>query len=133
MNTAPTVNNFDLALLETILADNGDWMLARDIAVNWRWLEKFPHVKGTRQTWLNAQERKIRAIASASAGSVISFPGSAGYKLRAQASEKEIQTAIAKLKHQGGEMMARANAIATFGLKEKSEPKSYGELFPYVA
>lgn len=133
MNEAPPVTNFDLALLETILEENGDWMFAKDIAVSWRWQEKFPHLEGSRSAWMTKQERKIRAIASASHGSVLSWPGSPGYRLRAQASEKEVQTAIAKLKHQGGEMMARANAIAAFGLKETSEPKAYGELFPYVA
>lgn len=111
MTDKPVITPADVALLETILAEFGDWMLAKHVAVSWRWQEKYPQGDRTRATWLVAQERKIRAIASGSAGSIISFPGSKGYKLRVLASSDEIQTAIAKLKHQGIEMMARATAI----------------------
>ena len=115
MNTAPPVHNCDLALLETILSEHGDWLHARDIALHPRWLEAHPHLEGTRENWLAQQERKIRATASASAGSILSFSGSPGYRLRLAATAEEIQTAIAKLKHQGAEMMNRARAIETFG------------------
>jgi hypothetical protein len=114
----PTVNPSDVALLAVILS-TGEWMLAREIAVNWRWLEVYPQKETqSRQAWITAQERKIRAVASASGGSVISYPGAPGYRLHSCATSEEIKTAVAKLRHQSAEMHARATAIERYGQPE---------------
>lgn len=118
MSDKPTVQPSDIALLEAILS-TGEWMLAREIAVNWRWLEVYPHNDGrSRQAWLTAQERKIRATASSSGGRIVSFPGSNGYRLRTACTDEEIKTAVAKLRHQSAEMHARATAIERYGQPE---------------
>lgn len=108
MNTPSTTTATELALLETILG-TGQWMHARDIHAHWRWQQQFPAMRR------DIAERKIRALSNYSAGSILSYPGSPGYRLRAAATIEEVQTAIAKLKHQGTEMMARADAIERFG------------------
>lgn len=58
---------------------------------------------------LDWTDRKIRQIANASAGRVIS--GQRGYKLTSQASEEEVHHAAAWLRHQSSEMTHRANEI----------------------
>jgi hypothetical protein len=54
-------------------------------------------------------DRKIRAIANASEGQVIS--GQSGYKLTRQATIEEVQRASAWLRHQSDEMTSRALQI----------------------
>ncbi len=56
-------------------------------------------------------ERKVRAVANAANGRVMSFPGSPGYRLTVEASSEERDEAVAKLLHQSGEMIDRAGAI----------------------
>lgn len=58
-----------------------------------------------------ALKRRIRAIANASGGHILSYPGSPGYRLTREATIAEIQTATAKLRHQAAEMQQRALEI----------------------
>lgn len=62
----------------------------------------------------NAQrwtDRFVRMVASASEGQVISYPGSPGYKLTAEATIAEIQAAAKVLRHQAEQMQERALQI----------------------
>lgn len=56
-------------------------------------------------------KRRIRAIANASEGRILSYPGSKGYRLTKEATVEEIATATAKLRHQANEMLQRALEI----------------------
>lgn len=56
-------------------------------------------------------KRRIRAVANASDGRILSYPGSPGYKLTREATIEEIQTAVGKIRHQSSEMLARALQI----------------------
>lgn len=98
---APEVSSADIGLLLNILRAAG-WIKAASIATDYRFLQHFPGMKP------DAAERKIRAIASASGGQVLSYPGSPGYKLTLEATIEEIQTGLNKLRHQAGEMDRRA-------------------------
>jgi hypothetical protein len=79
-----------LALLGTL--DQQGWLSAAEI--------------GKRLLW---SDRKIRAVANASEGQVIS--GQSGYKLTSQATIAEIQHAAGWLRHQAKEMTHRALEI----------------------
>lgn len=95
----PNVPQLDVDLLLSVLSGNG-WLKANQIA------EQIFVRKG-----LHWQERYIRAVAHASKGSVISYPGSPGYKITTEATIKEIQAASACLRHQANEMTRRATEI----------------------
>lgn len=109
MKHTPKIARADIELLEEILGESGDWMLAREIAHHPKW--RLAHANMS----LPYSERWIRASANASNGSVISFPGSGGYRLKASATPNEVEMAIRKLLHQAGEMVRRANQIEQFG------------------
>jgi hypothetical protein len=98
---APVVSAEEVALLMNILAGRG-WLTAGEIAQDWRFLDRYGLGKP------GSVERRIRAMANASHGRVLSYPGSPGYKLTREATIEEIQTGTAKLRHQAGEMQARA-------------------------
>ncbi len=67
------------------------------------------HLRRLRPEW---SERFIRALANASKGRVLSYPGSPGYRITIEASAEEREAAVAKFRHQATEMGERANAIA---------------------
>lgn len=60
---------------------------------------------------LDWNERRVRAIAEASGGAVVSYPGSPGYCLLDEASLAEIDHAVAALQSQGQRMIARSLAL----------------------
>jgi hypothetical protein len=100
----PTVTSADIALLLNILAA-GAWLKAAELRADPRFIARFGELNP------EAADRRIRAIASASDGQIISYPGSPGYKLTLAATIEEIQRATAKLRHQASEMDARALQI----------------------
>ena len=59
----------------------------------------------------NWSDRKVRAIAEASDGAVVSYPGSPGYILFDEARREEIAHAVAAMQSQGKRMLARALAL----------------------
>lgn len=73
--------------------------------------------------WLNASQlqdalgpeyndRKIRALAEAADGQILSYPGSPGYRLTREATADERDTAINKLRSQADKMTRRALTIS---------------------
>jgi hypothetical protein len=92
----PRVSPEEVAALQKLLASAGCWLTAARIsalaAPDFRWCD-----------------RRVRAIANASEGRIIS--GQPGYKLARLATLKEIQHAIDWLRHQAKEMQARALQI----------------------
>lgn len=54
-------------------------------------------------------ERRVRAIASAAAPEIVSYPGSPGYKLWDRCSVEEIDHAINAFETQGKDMIKRAH------------------------
>jgi hypothetical protein len=110
----PTVTSSEVELLELILS-TGEWLNAKEIAIHWRWQDAYPQGDKSRETYLAGSIRKIRAIANASGGSVLSGPGTDGYKLRLAATDEEVARTVAKLRHQSAEMHARATAIERYG------------------
>lgn len=103
----------EVALLETILGTTGDWMLCKDVAIHPLWREANPDMS------LTNSERVVRAIASASKGSVISFPGAPGYKLAICSTVEERRMAVAKLRHQSAMMHARATEIEQWNSQQE--------------
>jgi hypothetical protein len=101
---APLVSDQEVHLLIKVLSGR-DWMRARQIAATPEFIDRFERSK------LSNIERKIRAIANKTDGFVISYPGSPGYKLTLECTIGEIQIATAALRHQAGEMTARALKI----------------------
>jgi hypothetical protein len=113
MSNCPNITQEDVALLEEILSASGDWMLSRVIAYHPTWMSHNAKMTPSHS------ERKIRAIANFSGGSIVSHPGSAGYKLRSCCTPEEIETAIRKLLHQASEMTRRAYSIEQFDNKQR--------------
>ncbi len=101
---APRIAGDEISLLIRVLAGRG-WMTGQEIGGTPEFTPLFERSKRANI------ERKIRAIANASNGHVISYPGSPGYRLTREATIAEIQTATAVLRHQGGEMIQRALQI----------------------
>ena len=95
LKAARAVNIDSVAELCGLLRGRG-WMTAKD-------------VQTLRPAW---GERFIRLLANAAGGSVLSYPGSPGSRLTAEASAEERERAVAKLRHQAREMGERASAIA---------------------
>lgn len=89
---APAVSSGDVEQLILELRGCG-WCTARRLARLW------PH-------W---DDRTIRAMASASAGRIIS--GQKGYALIEEATVEEVRHAAAWLRHQGNQMIRRAHEI----------------------
>ena len=96
-------------LLRSILQDSGEWLTVDAISQTRKWIEARPGA------FLSATERRIRMAAHKSGGAILSYPGSPGYKLRALASQEEVSTAVAKVRHQASEMQNRAREIETWG------------------
>jgi hypothetical protein len=92
----PDVAPEDVARLVAILSKADDWLTSREIAA---------------QIGPPANERSIRAAASAACPQVLSYPGSPGYKLMSRCTVQEIQHAIAAFQSQGNEMLKRAVLI----------------------
>lgn len=64
------------------------------------------------QADLRLDERRIRLIAEASDGRILSGPGCPGYKLLSQETPiREVDEAATRLESQGRRMLARATAI----------------------
>ena len=89
---APEVTPEQVEKLVAVLRESPGWMTAKQIA------EK-----------LALSERLTRKIASASAPSIVSFPGSPGYKLWAFCTVEEIDHAIEAFQAQATDMIKRAN------------------------
>ena len=70
----------------------------------------------TSERYLN---RKLRAITQYSEGAILSFQGSPGYRLTAEATEEEVDVAIATLRHAAGEMQKRAVEIERAYLRSR--------------
>lgn len=95
----PKVTGGDVELLLAILATTPEcWVPA--VAI------EYAAKSGYEVNW---SDRKIRAIASASEGQIIS--GQNGYRLTRQAAEDEIRHSANWLRHQAGEMARRAAQI----------------------
>ena len=101
---APEVDAAEVEFLLRLL-EGRDWQTARAVAALPEWQRRFPTLNAA-----NA-ERRVRALASASGGRVLSCPGSPGYKLTREATIAEIQGATTRLRHQAGEMTGRAVEI----------------------
>jgi hypothetical protein len=99
---APSIDASEIARMCLVLEGAG-WLTAEDVAQ-----VLFLHAE---EGVTEAHKRRIRAIANASDGRILSYPGSKGYKLTRQATVEEINTATAKLRHQAGEMHQRALEI----------------------
>lgn len=86
----PEISEEDISALMKALDEAGGWMKAREFPAPWN-------------------ERRLRAVANASGGRVIS--GQRGYKLTRLATIEEVQHAAAWLRHQAHEMQRRAMEI----------------------
>ena len=91
-NKAPTASVGDVAALVKALTGK-DWQTADSLAV----------ALGDKWT-----DRKVRAVARASAPGIVSYPGSPGYKLWSECSVEEIDRTIAAFESQATDMTARA-------------------------
>jgi len=85
---APKIVAEDVAKLLQILVGSG-WLTSREIKAKTGW-----------------QDRYLRALANASLGRVLSYPGSPGYKLTMEATKEEVDSADI-LGHQANEMRRR--------------------------
>jgi hypothetical protein len=90
---APAVDAADLALFVGCLANASGWLKARDL-----------------MTLLDFDDRKLRALANASRGTVIS--GQRGYRLTRHATIEEIDRCTAMLRSQSKAMDQRALEIS---------------------
>jgi hypothetical protein len=110
---APEVSAEEIARAFEILQGR-DWMTAEEIALAMfhpTLAQSIAKSGGLRYSASESDKRKVRAIANASDGRILSYPGSKGYKLTREATVEEIQNATAKLRHQAGEMHQRALEI----------------------
>lgn len=96
----PSVNQWEVEAMVRTLEDSGTWMTAADIIAK-------HSMANNEQT-----RRALRAMASASAGRIIS--GQRGYKLNALATAEERHRAVRTFKSQIREMSARINEIESF-------------------
>jgi hypothetical protein len=94
---APEVNPAEVEMVVKVLCTAARWATAREIA----------NSLGMREG--TTAERHVRAIASAAAPRIVSFPGSPGYKLWELCSVAEIDHCIDALEAQGRDMIKRAN------------------------
>jgi hypothetical protein len=88
----PEVSPEQVERLVAVLRENGGWMTAQQIAGR-----------------LDLSERVTRKTASASAPTIVSFPGSPGYKLWSLCTVKEIDHAIDAFEAQARDMIKRAH------------------------
>lgn len=108
---APSVDPSEIARM-CLLLEGAGWLTAEQIALPM--FHRDQHVcpvTAFDNAVSESDKRRIRAIANASDGRILSYPGSKGYKLTRQATVEEINTATAKLRHQAGEMQQRALEI----------------------
>jgi hypothetical protein len=89
----PEVSEAEIARLVAVLREAGDWLTAREIAA---------------RMGEGVSDRAVRAIASAAAPAVVSFPGSKGYKLWQLCTVAEVSHAIEAIESQGKDMIKRA-------------------------
>ena len=101
---APRVSDEEVRTLCAVLRCKG-WLRAAEIA------DDLAHESNDPARRLHWSDRKIRAIAEASDGAVVSYPGSPGYKLFDEASEAEIAHAIQAMCSQGKRMIERSLAL----------------------
>lgn len=99
---APVVTPEQVEQLVAALRKAAGWMTAEEIAL------ALPR-KGTEEKPRLVPEREVRKIASAAAPSVVSYPGSPGYKLWAHCTVDEIWHAINAFEAQATDMIKRAN------------------------
>jgi len=99
--------------LDLDLAKQGPVVSAAEIRTLTDWLAGRGWVRGAAITEaLGLDERKIRAIAEASDGLVISGPGCPGYKLLSGAAElRDVDQAASRLESQAKRMLHRANSL----------------------
>ena len=94
----PAIGPEDIGRVVDVLKGALGWMTAKEIA---------ERLYGAASPSL---ERKIRAIASAAAPQIVSYPGSPGYRLwTAELPMAEISHCIDALQAQGQDMIRRAN------------------------
>jgi hypothetical protein len=93
---APEVNPAEVEMVVKVLCTVARWATAREIA------NTLGMQEGT------TAERHVRAIASAAAPRIVSYPGSPGYKLWELCSVAEIDHCIDALEAQGRDMIKRA-------------------------
>jgi hypothetical protein len=89
---APKVSIANVEALAAVLTGKG-WVDAAELA----------RLLGDKWT-----DRKVRAVARASAPGIVSYPGSPGYKLWAECSVEEIDRAITAFESQAADMTVRA-------------------------
>lgn len=89
---APKVTEEEIARLVGVLKAAGTWLTAAEIAGRMG----------------NVSDRTVRLIASAACPSVVSFPGSKGYKLWDLCTVPEISHCIEAFESQGRDMIKRA-------------------------
>lgn len=92
----PKVPAARVAAVVNVLRQEKGWLTAKQIA----------HALGNHS---ESFERVVRAAASVAAPTVVSFPGSPGYKFWDHCSVEEIDHCINSLEAQGKEMIKRAN------------------------
>ena len=105
VSPAPKVSADEVQTLCRLLRGQG-WRTAAEIGA----LVTLPgtSMAAAERPW---NDRKIRAIAEASDGAVVSYPGSPGYILFDEASQAEIAHAVSAMQSQGKRMLARALAL----------------------
>jgi hypothetical protein len=89
---APEVSPEQVERLVLVLRSHGGWMTAQQIA-----------------DCVNLTERVTRKTASASAPTIVSYPGSPGYKLWSLRTVEEINHAIESFEAQARDMIKRAH------------------------
>ena len=93
----PVVDPAEVEQLEKVLRTAGGWMTAKEIVT----------ACGIRES--TSAERHVRAVASAAAPRVVSFPGSPGYRLWQFCTAEELNHCIEAFEAQGREMIRRAH------------------------
>lgn len=106
---APTVKAYQVRAVIVVLRRNRGWMTAKEIAA----------ALGNQS---QAFERRVRAVASVAAPTVVSYPGSPGYKFWDFCAVEEIDHCINALEAQGKDMIKRANVYRMAYHRKHREP-----------
>jgi hypothetical protein len=96
------VTDDDIAVVKVLLSGQG-WMTAKQIAEDPAFMLAYPGKSPA------TRERFIRMIARAGRPEILSYPGSPGYILYAEASAAERQAAPTVLRHQADDMRTSAD------------------------